>query len=183
MLQTKLHVFLFVARFFIRTLRPLNFTQNDLNSTSDKNTNFNNRMWSRDFKFFSQYNGLVHYFQGSFRLCNRILRWLVRPKHFPDSETLPRIQKHFPESKTRPRIQKHFPESKNTSQNPKHFPEFKNTLQNPDSGMCFGFWDLFWILGNLFGFRDVVLDSGKCFGFWEVFVDSGTCLDSGKCFL
>ena len=29
--------------------------------------------------------------------------------------------------------------------------------------MCFGFWDLFWILGNLFGFWDVVLDSGKCF--------------------
>ena len=87
-------------------------------------------------------NGLVHYFQGSFRLCNRIVRWLVRPKHFPDSETLPRIQKHFPESK-------------NTSQNPKHFSEFKNTLQNPDSGMCFGFWDLFWILGS-------VLESGKC---------------------
>ena len=107
-------------------------------------------------------NGLVHYFQGSFRLCNRIVRWLVRPKHFPDSETLPRIQKHFPESKTRPRIQKHFPESKNTSQNPKHFPqskntfqnpkhfpEFKNTLQNPDSGMCFGFWEVFWNLGSV----------------------------------
>ena len=70
-------------------------------------------------------------------------------------KTLPRIQKHFPESKTRPRIQKHFPESKNTSQNPKHFPEFKNTLQNPDSGLSFGFLDLFWILGS-------VLESGKC---------------------
>ena len=39
-----------------------------------------------------------------------------------------------------------------------------------DSGKCFGFWEVFWILGSV------------C-GFWEVFVDSGTCLDSGKCFL
>ena len=27
---------------------------------------------SRDFKFFMQYNSLVHSFQGNFRLCNRI---------------------------------------------------------------------------------------------------------------
>ena len=37
-----------------------------------------------------------------------------------------------------------------------------------DSGMWFGFWEVFWILGS-------VLDSGKCCGFWEVFLDSGTC--------
>ena len=87
-------------------------------------------------------NGLVHYFQGSFRLCNRIVRWLVRPKHFPDSETLPRIQKHFPESKTLPTIQKHFPESKTLPRIQKHFAESR-------------FWDVFWILGS-------VLESGKC---------------------
>ena len=50
-----------------------------------------------------------------------------------------------------------------------------------DSGMWFGFWEVFWILGSVldsgkcFGFWDVFLDSGKCFGFWEVFLDSGKC--------
>ena len=54
----------------------------------------------------------------------KIIRWLVRTKHFPGSKTIPRTQnnfqnpKHVPESKstpqnakTRPRIQKHFPDS------------------------------------------------------------------------
>ena len=63
-------------------------------------------------------------------------------------------------------------------------------------GRVFGFWEVFWICGDVFldsgkrsGFWDVFLDSGKCFGFWEVFLDSGKCfgfwdvfLDSGKCF-
>ena len=50
-------------------------------------------------------------------------------------KTLPRIQKYFPESKTLPRIQ--------------------NTSQNPDFGMCFGFWEIFWILGCVFGIWEV----------------------------
>ena len=50
-------------------------------------------------------------------------------------KTLPRIQKYFPESKTLPRIQ--------------------NTCQNPDFGMCFGFWEIFWILGCVFGIWEV----------------------------
>ena len=44
---------------------------------------------------------------------------------------------------------KTLPRFQNTFQNPKQVPEFKNTFQNPDSGMCFGFWDLFWILGSV----------------------------------
>ena len=120
-------------------------------------------------------NGLVHYFQGSFRLYNRIVRWLVRPKHFSDSETLPRIQKHFPASKNTSQNPKHVPEFKNTSQNPKTLPRIQNTSQNPktlpriqntsqnsktlcriqilgcvlDSGTCFGFWEVFWNLGSV----------------------------------
>ena len=59
-------------------------------------------------------------------------------------KTLPRFQNTSKNPKTRPRIQntshnpKHVPESKNTSQNPKHFPESR-------------FWDVFWILGCVFG--------------------------------
>ena len=98
----------------------------------------------------------------------------------------------------------------NTSQNAKHFPESKKTLpgiqntsQNSKTlstcfgfweiflilGCVFGFWEVFWILGCVFGFWDVFLDSGKCFGCWDVFLDSGRCfwilggvLDSGTCF-
>ena len=105
---------------------------------------------------------------------SRVLRWLIRTKHFPESKTLPRIQKHIQESKTLPRIQntsqnpkhfpefkntfqnpKHFPESKNTSQNPKHFPELKNTFQNPK---------------HFPEFKNTIQnpDSGRCFGIWEV---------------
>ena len=107
----------------------------------------------------------------------------VSPRWITTSELIHIIRKPnlIPESKTRPRIQKHFPESR--------------------SGMCFGFWDLFWILGNLFDsgmcfwILGSVLDSGMCFwilgcvfgfwevfwilgwvfGFWDVFLDSGTC--------
>ena len=43
-----------------------------------------------------------------------------------------------------------------------------------DSGECFGFWEVFWILGS-------VLDSGDCFGFWEVLWILGSFLDSGEC--
>ena len=64
----------------------------------------------------------------------RSLQWLVgtNPSHNP----------------------RHFPELKNTSQNPKtlpriiikkKFPEFKNTW----------FWEVFWILGHVFGFWKV----------------------------
>ena len=52
-----------------------------------------------------------------------------------------------------------------------------------DSGKCFGFWEVFWILGS-------VLDSGKCFWILGSVLDSGKCfwivgsvLDSGKCFV
>ena len=38
-----------------------------------------------------------------------------------------------------------------------------------DSGKCFGFWEVFWILERVFGFCKVFLDSEKCFGFWEAF--------------
>ena len=65
-----------------------------------------------------------------------------------------------------------------------------------DSGKCSGFWEVFRILGSVFGTWEVfwilasVLDSGKCFwilgsvyGFWEVFWILGSVLDSGKCFV
>ena len=70
----------------------------------------------------------------------RSIRWLIRTKHFPHCKTLSRIQTHFPESKTRPRIQKHFSESKTLPRIQKDFPEF---------------WDVFWILGSVFGFWEV----------------------------
>ena len=63
-------------------------------------------------------------------------------------KTLPRIQntsqnpKHFPGFKTLPKNQKQVPESKNSSQNPKHV----------FLGRVFGFWEVFWILGRVFGF-------------------------------
>ena len=103
-----------------------------------------------------------------------------RDKHFPESKTLPTNEntpqspKYIPESKTCSRIQ-------NTSQNvktlprtylrwllgTKHVPESKIVL---DSGMCFGFWEVF-------------LNSRKChFGFWEVVWILGCVLDFGKCF-
>ena len=51
-----------------------------------------------------------------------------------------------------------------------------------DSGKCFGFWEVFWILEN-------VLDSGRCFWILGSVLDSegcfwilGSVLDSGKCF-
>ena len=62
------------------------------------------------------------------------LRWLVGTKHSPESKTHLRIQKHVPESKTRSRIQKHVL-----------------------------VWQVFWILGRVFGVWEVFLDSGKCF--------------------
>ena len=80
------------------------------------------------------------------------LQWLVgtkpshNPRHFPELKITFQNPKHFPESKTLPRIQKHFPESKNT-----------------------WFWEVFWILGHVFGFCHVFLDSGNYFGFWKVF--------------
>ena len=84
---------------------------------------------------------------------------------------------------------KRFPRIQNRSQNPKHIPESGFWKVFLNSGTCFGFREVFWILGS-------ILCSGKCFwilgrvfGFWEVFLDSGTCfwilgrvLDSGKCF-
>ena len=39
-----------------------------------------------------------------------------------------------------------------------------------DSGMCFGFWEVFWVLGRVFGF-------------WDVFWILGSVLDSGTCFV
>ena len=44
-----------------------------------------------------------------------------------------------------------------------------------DSGLCFGFWDVFWIL-------EVFLDCGMCFGFWKCFWILGCVLDSGGVF-
>ena len=46
-------------------------------------------------------------------------------------------------------------QSKNTSQNLKTRPRFQK---------CFGFWDVFWILGSVFEFWDMF-----SYGFWEVF--------------
>ena len=43
--------------------------------------------------------------------------------------------------------------------------------------MCFGFWEVFWILGSVFGFWEVFWHSRKCFGIL------GSVLDSGKCFV
>ena len=62
-----------------------------------------------------------------------------------------------------------------TFQNPKYFPESKNMCQNPrientsqnhvflDSGKCFGFWKVFWILESDFDFWEFL-------GLWEGFV-------------
>ena len=69
--------------------------------------------------------------------------------------------------KTHPRIQ-------NMSQNPEYVPESK-TL--PRIQKCFGIWEVFWILGCVFGFLGWVLDSCKCS---EIL---GRVLDSGKCFV
>ena len=52
---------------------------------------------------------------------------------------------------------------------------------------CFGFWDVFWILGHVldsgkcFVILRLVLNSGKCFKFWEMFWILGSVLDSGTC--
>ena len=96
------------------------------------------------------------------------LLWLIETntshkwKYTPESKIYihTRIQNVFQDPK-------HFPERKNTSQNTKHVPESKIVL---DSGMCFGFWEVF-------------LNSRKChFGFWEVLWILGCVLDFGKCF-
>ena len=58
-----------------------------------------------------------------------------------------------------------------------------------DSGKCFGFWEVLWILGSVldsgkcFGILERVLDSGKCFVVWEVFWIMGNVFDYGKCFV
>ena len=65
---------------------------------------------------------------------NLKLWWLIRTKHFPDSETLPRIQTH-------PRIW------------------ILEVFLN--SGMCFGFREVFLDSGKCFGFWEVFVDSGK----------------------
>ena len=87
--------------------------------------------------------------------------------------------------KTRPRNQKHFPESKNTSQNPKTLARIQNTSQNskrlPRIQICFGFWEVFWILGCVFGFWDVLWILRSVFGFCDVFWILGSVLDSGTC--
>ena len=38
-----------------------------------------------------------------------------------------------------------------------------------DSGKCFGFWEVFRILGRVFGFWEVFRILGRVFEFWEVF--------------
>ena len=88
-------------------------------------------------------------FSNNFVSENSLLPWLIvtklflNLKHFPESKTCPRIQKHFPESKTHPRIQKCF---------------------------CFlPFWDVFWIVGSIFGFWDMFWILGSVFWFWDVF--------------
>ena len=100
-------------------------------------------------------------------VCFQMTSWLVGTKHFPESKTLPRIQKHFPKSKSLPRIQNTSLESKNTFQNPKHFPESKNTSQNPKTlpriQKHVPEEEVFWFLGRVFGFWEMLLDSGKCF--------------------
>ena len=63
--------------------------------------------------------------------------------------------KQFPESKTHPRIQKHFQESKNTSQYSKRVPKTKITSKNPKY-FPESFWDVFWSLGGVFEFWDVL---------------------------
>ena len=72
-------------------------------------------------------------------------------------------------------------QSKNTSQNLKTRPRIQK---------CFGFWEVFWILGTVFGFWDVFWILGSVFEFWEVFWILGCffrrtlerVLDSGKYF-
>ena len=67
---------------------------------------------------------------------------------FQNPKTRPIIQNTSQNLKTLPRIQKYFPESKT-------LPRIQNTSQNPDFGMCFGFWEIFWILGCVFGIWEV----------------------------
>ena len=90
-----------------------------------------------------------------------LLPWLIGQKHKPK----------FKNSSLNP---KHVPESKNTSLNPKHIPEFKNISQNPKKSpriqKCFGFWEVFWILGCVFGFWDLFCILGRVFEFWKCFV-------------
>ena len=68
-------------------------------------------------------------------------------------KTLPRIQNTSQNPKTLPRIE-------NTSQNPKTLPRIENTSQNPKTHPGIQkdfpeFWDVFWILGSVFGFWKV----------------------------
>ena len=79
----------------------------------------------------------------------RLLRGLIRKKHFPESKTRPRILKHFPQS------------------------GFWKVFLN--SGTCFGFRVVFLDSGKCFGFWAVFLDSGTCFWILGRVLDSGKC--------
>ena len=86
--------------------------------------------------------------------------WFLQKSEVNARFTVAHRDKHFPQMKIHPRVQ-------NTYQNPKRVPGSKIVL---DSGMCFGFWEVF-------------LNSRKChFGFWEVLWILGCVLDFGKCF-
>ena len=95
------------------------------------------------------------------------LLWLIETntsqnlKHFPEMKIHPRVQNSSQNPKTCPRIQ-------NTSQNVKTLPRIQDTSQNPK---------LFWIYsGMCFGLCVVFLNSRKCFGFWDVFWILGSVL-------
>ena len=64
-------------------------------------------------------------------------------------------------------------QSKNTSQNLKTRPRIQK---------CFGFWEVFWILGTVFGFWDVFWILGNILDSWNCFWILGRVLDSRKCF-
>ena len=49
-------------------------------------------------------------------------------------------------------------------------------------GRVFGFWEVFRILGRVFEFWEVFWILGSVFGFWEVFWILGSVSDSGTCF-
>lgn len=68
-------------------------------------------------------------------------RWLVGTKHFPESQTLPRIQKPFTESKKHPRIWilRHDLDS---------LGRVLGVL-----GSVYGLWELFVILGRVFSLQ------------------------------
>ena len=127
----------------------------------------------------------------------RFQKHVQNSKHVQNPKTLLRIQntsqspKHFPESK---KFRSDDP--KKPCYNPKHVPKTKNTFKNPntsqkhfwilgsvldtllDSGKCFRFWEVFWILERVFGFWDVFWILGSVF-----FFILGRVMDSGKCFV